>query len=167
MNLFLLRHGIAVERDEFDFANDDARPLTPKGQRQLRRTAAALRLMKLRFDVILSSPLVRARQTAEMVAAQLKLKNRLVLAEELRPAGAAEPLIQKIAARQTRMENILLVGHEPDLSGLISLFVTGKTGAGFALKKGALAKLEIKNLRAGKCATLQWLLPPAQLKLMR
>jgi phosphohistidine phosphatase len=69
MNLFLLRHGIAVERDEFASANDELRPLTPKGQRELRQSVAALRAMELQFDVILSSPLLRARQTAEIVAA--------------------------------------------------------------------------------------------------
>jgi phosphohistidine phosphatase len=167
MNLFLLRHGIAVERGDLDFANDDARPLTPKGKRQLRQAAAALRALELRFDAILSSPLVRARQTAEIVAAELKLQKRLAFADELKPGGSAKKLVQKIAALKPPPENILLVGHEPDFSELISLLVTGATGAGFALKKGGLAKLEIEKLRAGKCATLAWLLTPAQMKLMR
>lgn len=167
MNLFLLRHGIAVERDEFDFGNDAARPLTPKGRKQLRHVAAALQAMELRFDAIVSSPLVRARQTAEIVAAELKLKKRLAFADELKPGGCPEKLLRKIFHRQPVVENLLLVGHEPDFSELISRLVTGGSGAGFALKKGGLAKLELENLRAGKCATLAWLLTAAQLKLMR
>lgn len=63
-------------------------------------------------------------------------------------------------------ENLLLVGHEPDLSKLISLLVAGKIGPGFALKKAGLAKLEVESLRAGQCATLAWLLTPTQMNLM-
>ena len=167
MNLFCLRHGLAVERDEFDFARDDARPLTAKGEKQLREVTAALRALELRFDLIWSSPLVRARQTAEIVAADLKLKPRLALADELKPGSETKKLIQKLVRLKPGAENMLLVGHEPDFSEFISLLVTGQTGAGFALKKGGLAKLEIEKLRFGKCATLRWLLTPAQMKLMQ
>ena len=166
MNLCLLRHGVAVECDEFDYASDAARPLTLKGKKQLRTVVAALRAMGLGFDVILSSPLVRARQTAEIIATELKLQKRLVFADELKPGGDAKKLVQKIAGPEKVPENVLFVGHEPDLSELISLLVTGKPGGGFALKKGGLAKLEIEKLRAGKCASLAWLLTPAQMKLM-
>jgi len=166
MNLFLLRHGIAVERDDWKYQNDATRPLTAKGQKQLRQSVAALRAMKLRFDVIWSSPLVRARQTAELVAAELQLKNRLAGADELKPGGEVKKLVRKINALAAVPENLLLVGHEPDFSELISLLVTGKPGAGLALKKGGLAKLEIEQLRAGQCATLAWLLTPQQLRLM-
>ena len=164
MELFLLRHGLAVERGTPGFANDADRPLTPQGRRQLRKIAAAMRRMELSFDAILSSPFLRARQTAEIVAKELKLKNRLTFADELQPGGNAKKLIEKLATLKPPPENILLVGHEPDLSNMISWFVTGATGAGFVLKKGGLAKLEIKKLRAGKCATLAWLLTPRLLK---
>jgi len=110
---------------------------------------------------------LRARQTAAIVAADLKLKNRLAFAGELQPGGAAEKLIRRLQALESEPGKILLVGHEPDLGELLAWLVTGETGAGFALQKGGLAKLEIKKLRAGKCAVLAWLLTPAQLKLMR
>ncbi len=167
MNLYFLRHGIAVERGAPGFETDASRQLTPKGRRQLHKVTAAIRVMNVRFDMILSSPLVRARQTAEIVATDLKLKKRLVLADELKPGGDAKKLIRKITASKPLPENLLLVGHEPDLSGLISTFVAGRPDAGFALKKGGLAKLETEKLRAGQCATLAWLLTPAQMKLMR
>lgn len=166
MNLFILRHGIAVEHGAPGFARDAERPLTPKGRRQLHKIAAAMRAMKLRFDVILSSPLVRARQTAEIVAADLKVQKRLFLADELKPGGNAKTLVKHIMALDSPPENLLLVGHEPCLSELISLFVTGRSDAGFALKKAGLAKLETGALRTGQCATLVWLLTPAQMKLM-
>ena len=167
MNLFLLRHGLAVERDEFDFASDGLRPLTARGRQQLGQTCAALRKLKLDLDLILSSPLVRAQQTAEIVAAELKLKKRLVLANELKPGGNPGKLIQIISRRKPPVKNLLLVGHEPDLSRLISLLVTGGPGLQMDFKKGGLAKLEIEKLRAGKCAELAWLLTPKQMKFMR
>jgi len=167
MELFLLRHGLAAERGTPGFANDADRPLTPQGRRQLRKIAAAMRQMELSFDAILSSPFLRARQTAEIVGKELKLKKRLAFADELQPGGNEKKLIQRLATLKPPPENVLLVGHEPDLSNMISWFVTGATGAGFALKKGGLAKLEIKKLRACKCATLAWLLTPAQIRLMR
>lgn len=167
MELFLLRHGLATERGTSGFAKDAARPLTLQGRRQLRKIAAAMRQMELSFDVILSSPFLRTRQTAEIVAKELKLKKRLAFVDELQPGGNMPKLIQRILTLKPPPENILLVGHEPDLSNLIFWLVTGKTGAGFALKKSGLAKLKIKKLRAGKCATLAWLLTPGQMKLMR
>jgi phosphohistidine phosphatase len=166
MELFLLRHGLAVERGTPGFAHDADRPLTPPGRRQLRKITTALQRMDLSFDVILSSPFLRTRQTAEIVAGELKIKPRLVCVAELQPGAPAEKLIQLTAAVKARQKTVLLVGHEPDLGELISLLVTGATGAGFALKKGGLAKLEIENLHTGKCATLAWLLNPRLMKLM-
>ena len=167
MNLFLLRHGLAVERAEFDFASDGLRPLTAKGRQQLRQTCVALRRMKLDFNLILSSPLVRARQTAEIVAAELKLKKRLSFADELKPGGNPKKLVQKIFHQNPTANNILLVGHEPDWSRLLSLLVSGGPGLQLDFKKGGLAKLEIEKLRAGQCAALAWLLTPKQMKLMQ
>jgi len=166
MDLYLLRHGLVVERGTPGFENDDTRPLTPKGRRQLRKISAAFQTLELDFDLILSSPLVRARQTAEIVAAQMKLKKNLVFADELSPGGSAKNLVEKILSLKPLPKNLLLVGHEPDLGKLISFLVSGKTSAGFALKKAGLAKLEVKSLHAGQCATLAWLLTPSQLKLL-
>ena len=161
MELYLLRHGIAAERGDLDYKNDADRPLIAKGRDELRRTAAAMRKMKLRFDVILSSPILRARQTAEIVAAELKLKKRLEFSDNLKHGSDAKTLVAEINRLKPASESILLVGHEPDMGELISFLATGKTDAGFTLKKGGLAKLEIANkLSAGRCATLLWLLTP-------
>lgn len=167
MELFLLRHGLAVERGTPGYENDFARPLTAKGERQLRQGCPALRKMRLKWDLILSSPLLRARQTAEIVANELKLKKRLCFSEHLRPGGDQTQLLAELNRLRPAPETILLVGHEPDLSDLISRLVTGKTGGGFALKKGGLAKLEAEKLSARQCATLAWQLTPKQMKLMR
>jgi len=166
MNLYLLRHGVAVERGDLDLSGDEARPLTAKGRRQLRKVAAALRAMKIKPDLVLSSPLIRAQQTAEVVAKHLKLRGQTVFNYELRPGGSPEKLIRQLVARKPVPGEVLIVGHEPDLSELLSLLVGGNTTGGFSFKKAGLAKLEIERLRPNQCATLAWLLTPAQMKLM-
>ena len=166
MNLFLLRHGIAVERGDLDFENDAERPLTPKGRRQLRQVVVAMRKMDLRFDVILSSPFVRAKQTAELVAGLLKLEKRLNFSGALTPDGSAKILLRQFGKLKPAPASVLLVGHEPYLSGLISLLTTGHENLALDFKKGGLCKLKIETLRPGHCATLAWLLTPKQMKLM-
>ena len=166
MELFVLRHGIAVEPGTPGFEDEFTRPLIPKGKRQLRQSCFALRKMKLHFDLIVSSPLIRARETAEIVAAELKCKKRLFFSENLRPRGGHSKLVAELNALKTGLKSIVLVGHEPDLSRLISLLVAGRPDGRFALKKGGLAMLEVEKLTAGRCATLAWLLTPKQLKLI-
>ncbi len=166
MELFLLRHGLAVERGTPGFEDDATRPLTTKGEKQLRKTCAALRKMGLDFDLILSSPLIRAKQTAKIVAKELKLKKRLKYSDALKPGGDAKKLIAELNHLKPASEKILLVGHEPDLSELISLLVTGGLELQLDFKKGGVCKLELETLRAGKCATLAWLLTPKQMRAM-
>ena len=164
MNLYLLRHGIAVERGARRYANDAERPLTAKGRRKLRRAAAAISAMELSFDVILSSPLVRARQTAELIAKTLHCRHRLQLTESLAPGSNAAGLVQRL--RQLKPQSALLVGHEPDLSALVSRLLTGGTKLAARLKKGSLCRLSIERLQASRCASLDWLLTPSQLEMM-
>ena len=166
MKLYILRHGIAVERGTPGFKTDAERPLTPKGKRQLRQIAAAMKNLKVHFDLVLSSPFRRARQTAEMVAQWLGLKQRLAFSDELMPDGDPKALIQQLNELKPAPENILLVGHEPYLSQLVALLISGETATNIELKKGGLCKLETGTLRFGRCAALQWLLAPKQMKLM-
>lgn len=167
MNLYLLRHGIAVEPGTPGFGHDSDRPLIPKGERRLRSTAAAMEKLELSFDLILSSPFVRARQTAEIIAGELKLKKRLDFFDGLVPGGNPKALIHALNELKPEPENVLLVGHEPYLSRLISLLVSGGAdAAAIEMKKGGLCKLEIGELCHGRCARLAWLLTPAQMELM-
>src|SRR5215469_1727124 len=113
MNIFTLRHGIAVDRGTRGFENDSERPLTSKGKRQLRKSAAAMKRMKLRFDLILSSPYERARRTAEIIADELKLKKRVKFTDTLKYENDPEKLISEIARLKPMPKNSLLTGHEP------------------------------------------------------
>jgi phosphohistidine phosphatase len=166
MNLYILRHGIAVERDATGFKTDADRPLTPKGRRQLGQIAAAMRKMDLDFNLILSSPFLRARQTAEIAAKSLKLQKRLAFSDALTPDGDPKALIRQLNEWKPASENILLVGHEPYLSRLVALLISGRDMAALELKKGGLCKLETGSLRFGRCALLAWLLTPKQMKLI-
>src|SRR5450631_4248447 len=94
MNIYLLRHGIAVDPSAPDFAKDAERPLTTKGKRRLRQIAEAMGALKISFDLILSSPYVRAQQTAEIVAKALKRRKKLKFTDELTPGGNPKSVIQ-------------------------------------------------------------------------
>ena len=167
MNLYLLRHGLAAERDPQEFPDDSQRPLLPKGEERIRLACAALESLELSFDWILSSPYRRAAQTAEIVAAKLGLRKRLKLCDELACGGDPKALVRYLKELLLGPESVLLVGHEPDLSQLISWLISGDTAVAIAMKKGGLAKLEIEaELRYGRCATLAWLLTPKQLALL-
>ncbi len=167
MDLYLLRHGLAVELDAPGFARDADRPLTRKGERKLRGIAAAMREMELSFDYILSSPYLRARQTAEIVAALLRQSKRLRMTEALVPDAHPRQLAEELHALVPAPNSVLLVGHEPYLSRLISLLVSGDPDFAVTLKKAGLCKLLVPHrFRAGRCAELQWLLTPKQMELM-
>jgi phosphohistidine phosphatase len=147
--------------------NDSERPLIPKGERRLRSASAAMIKLELSFDLILSSPFVRARQTAEIVAGELKLKKQLQFTDALACGGSLKNLVGRLAGLKSVPKDVLLVGHEPCLSRLISLLVSGDAdAAAVEMKKGGLCKLETGELRHGQCARLAWLLTPAQMELM-
>ncbi|HOX57515.1 MAG TPA: phosphohistidine phosphatase SixA [Candidatus Paceibacterota bacterium] len=166
MNLFILRHGTAVERGTPGYKKDADRPLTTEGERKLGQIAKAMESLNLSFDHIYSSPYLRARQTAESVAKALGLNRRLVLSDTLTPRGSTRKLIEMLNLSRPAPESVLLVGHEPYLSGLITLLVSGCAGSSVVLKKGGLCKLATESLKHGRCAVLEWLLTPKQMALM-
>jgi phosphohistidine phosphatase len=166
MNLYLLRHGIAVEPGTPGYAQDADRSLTPEGERKLGRIAEAMSALDLSFDLILSSPYLRARQTAEIVAEALDARRKLELSDSLTPGGSTKKLVELLNHLQPSPESVLLVGHEPHLSGLISLLVSGDASLAVVMKKGGLCKLSTDSLEHGRCAVLEWLLTPKQMALM-
>lgn len=162
MELYLLRHAIAVEREEFA-GEDSGRPLTPEGEKKMRRIAQGMLALKLAFDVILSSPYRRAQETANIVASRFNMRRHLQLTETLTPRGDRRALVQEIAALDRRAESVVLVGHEPYLSTLAITLVFGRPVGRVNLKKGGLCKLNIERIRFGRCAELDWLLTPRHL----
>jgi phosphohistidine phosphatase len=163
MELYILRHGIAVDRGTPGYKKDGDRPLTPEGEEKMREIAEAILGMDLKFDLILSSPYVRAEQTAHIVAGELD--EEVNFSDFLKPGGNSLELIAEI--NDEKPQRILLVGHEPDLSQFVSVLVTGGSDALIDLKKGGLCKLTTDKLVFGRCATLNWLLTPKQLRKLR
>jgi phosphohistidine phosphatase len=159
MDFYILRHGLAADKDDPRYPDDEDRPLTGEGQKKTLRIARQMKHLGISFDLILSSPLARARQTAEITASVLGCKSRLKFSEHLAPAGSKAALIRQLKSRK-QIKRLLLVGHEPYLSELISILLVGKTGLPIELKKGGLCKLDVQTLRHGNCATLQFLAPP-------
>lgn len=161
MDLYIMRHGIAVDRGDPDFPNDDDRPLTPKGRKRLRAIARGLRSLEITPSVVLTSPLVRARETAEILTTSLRVvEDALIESELLTPDGSIDELVSYLADLEGRGP-VLLVGHEPELSGLISRMLVGNDSLDVVLKKGAVAHLEWDP--PGR-AMLRFLMQPAQLR---
>jgi len=166
MNLYLLRHGIAVEPGMAAYELDSERPLTARGKNRLRIAARAMEELGLSFDLILSSPFLRAKQTAEIIAKDLKLRKKLAFSDDLTPAGNPRLLIQQLNQFRPEPESVLLVGHEPYLGKLLALLAAGNTSLEIDFKKGGLCKLEAEFLLYGRCAKLVWLLTPRQMEMM-
>jgi len=163
MEIYILRHGIAVERGTPGYKKDSERPLTKEGEEKMHQIAEAMLGMGLQFDLILSSPYIRAKQTAQIVAGELD--EEVTSTDFLIPDANGLELIAEI--NDEKPQRVLLVGHEPDLSRLISLLVSGGSDATIELKKGGLCKLTSDKLTFGRSATLNWLLTPKQLRQLR
>jgi phosphohistidine phosphatase len=151
--LYLLRHGLA-DRNAWD-GPDDERPLTPAGKERMTRSAETMAHLDLGVDLILTSPLTRAYQTAEIVADRLGLRDRLhreiKLALGFGPAALAKILRDRVDA-----ERIMLVGHEPDFSLTVGA-ITG--GCYVVCKKGSLVRIDLIGT-APPAGELVWLIPP-------
>ena len=167
MNLYLLRHGIAVAGDEPGIEMDGERPLAPKGIKRMRKEAKGIRRLGITFDAILTSPLVRARQTAEIAAEILGMESQLQEISGLAPESSVENLLFGLARFQNR-EHLLLVGHQPLLGKTAAFLLYGKdrSSLDIELKKGSLCAIEVDGLPPDKPGTLHWLLAPKQLRLM-
>ena len=166
MELYLLRHAIAADRNAREHKTDFDRPLTAEGEQKLRRITKAIRNLELSFDRILSSPYVRARETAEIVAAALALGDRVELRDSLAVEASPRELIVELKSMEPFPARVLLVGHEPFLSSLASLLISGVAKSCVTMKKAGLCKLSVSSLRVGRCARLDWLLTPRQMLLM-
>lgn len=166
MDLYLLRHAIAVERGTPGFEADHLRPLTPEGRSKMAAGAAGMKVLKLRFALIFTSPYVRARETADIVAATLRLKRRLRVEESLRADHSPPQFAARLAVTCADEDAVLAVGHEPYLSSLASWLVGVPARPILALKKGGLCKLTVSGLKPRPQAQIDWLLTPRQLRML-
>jgi phosphohistidine phosphatase len=159
MNLYIIRHAIAVDEGTSDYESDSERPLTDKGRKKMRQIAKGLRNLGVEFDLILSSPYVRARETAEILADVFKMKKKIVFSDNLIPMGNPELLITEINEKYS-VDSMVVVGHEPHLSTLVGLFAAENGKIDITLKKGGVCYLSADDLHHEHRATLEWLLTP-------
>lgn len=143
MELYLIRHGIAAERE--DYANDEERPLTDKGRQKTTKVAKQLRDRGLRFDRILTSPLIRARETATILQ-EVGLGSEVEEFLPLAPDGDIDAWVRWLEARRQNSigdEWVALVGHQPDLGNWAETLVWGEANEKLVLKKAGVIGVKI------------------------
>ncbi len=163
MDLFVLRHGKAGQPS--NGPDDNKRALTADGKDEMRIVGKWMRQKKFKFDVIATSPLTRAYETAEIVARSLARKDRLAVWEELAPGGDLDTIYYQ-SAQFGDDSAVLVVGHEPQLSTLIGRIISGNDSASLILAKGGLAKIRNYSFDKRPSGDLQWLLTPKQIMAM-
>jgi phosphohistidine phosphatase len=154
MKLYFLRHALAGDREKWQ-GDDRLRPLTKKGKDTTRKSIEFLDYLIPDLDAIITSPLVRAKQTAEIVAEGFGMGEELIVDERLAP-GFDEAKLAEIVKAYPEAEALMLVGHEPDFSQTVSA-ITG--GSQILFRKGGLARVDLIDGEALQ-GELVWLLPP-------
>lgn len=155
MELYFLRH--AEAEDARSGLADGDRRLTPEGSEATKREAEGLRKLGLKLDLVLTSPLVRARQTAEIVAKALGLPTPTAASQLASGCELAD--LRSLLSEHADCKRVMLVGHEPDFSRMVSQLVGS---ASLKLKKGGIARVNADSIESGR-GELEWLLTPVHL----
>ena len=158
--VYLIRHGVAEERGDA-WPDDTKRPLTDDGMDRLRKEARGLARLGVVVDVMLTSPLVRTRQTAEIVASELDPRPSIVNAESLAPGGTFQSVVVDLE-KHSKKSRIALVGHEPSIGELAARLIGSRHPIEF--KKGAVCRIDVESLPPAGAGSLRFLLPPKVLR---
>ena len=163
VELLLVRHAVAAERGP-NYPDDRQRPLTSEGVAQFKRVVQGLKNLdvKLKLELVITSPLVRAHHTAELLVAGIGGKPRLDTLDALSPGGRMTQVLETITKASKRSKHIALVGHEPDLGELAARLLRSRGTIEF--KKGAVCCIELDGAMPTGPGTLRWLLPPRALR---
>ena len=155
MNLYLMRHANAgVSRE---IPNLDAkRGLVKEGKEQCMLMARVLSALKVQVDVIVSSPLKRALQTAQFVGTELGYEAKVEISPALRPRRRTTSLSRSLLDKYADREGVLVVGHNPNLFQFLGRLITGNGGAGVRMRKGSVARIDMDR----HPPLLQWLIDP-------
>jgi phosphohistidine phosphatase len=162
MELYFLRHGLAGRNGDPQYKDDSLRPLTDEGRKKLQRAVRGMKALELAFDAVLSSPYVRARQTAEVAAEGYKIKD-IHLTKNLLPPATAKSLVQEINKLFPRAGRVLAVGHEPHMTAMMSELLQSPRPLAIDFKKGGLSCLTLIE----GAAVLNWILTPTHLSLLK
>jgi phosphohistidine phosphatase len=161
--LCIMRHGAAAARGEAAYFDDAKRPLTAAGKEKMHEIAAGLKKAGFEADWIVSSPLVRAEETAKIVATALTPHTPMETSETLSPGAAPEALLAFLAKHRDR-RHILVVGHEPDLSHLAARLIGSGRNANLAFKKGGCCLISFREFPPKAPGQLVWWLTPRILR---
>lgn len=162
--LYLVRHAIAAERGS-NYPDDRERPLTSEGITRFKHAVEGLKDLDVKLDLVLTSPLVRASHTAELLVAGIGGRPRLDTLEALAPGGRMSQVLEAIARHCKRASHIALVGHQPDMGDLAARLLRSRGTIEF--KKGAVCCIELDGSMPNGPGTLRWLLPPRALRKIR
>lgn len=166
MELYLIRHGIAQQLGLKNDFTDEKRTLTSDGRDRIREVARGLKKLGVQLDLLLTSPLVRAVETAEIVAEVLGLgKKEIIQTGNLAPGGSADDLFAEIKSH-TGVESAGLVGHEPYMGELAARMVHCNGRFSIDFRKGSVCGLDIVETVPSLHGKLVWLMTPKQLRLL-
>lgn len=161
MDLYLIRHAIAVPHGTPGIAEEE-RPLTPEGIRKMRRCIKAMSRLGIRFDEVWTSPLLRARQTADLLVECMELNRSVRQVPFLLPEGDFEALAMVLADTPKR-RSVALIGHEPSMGELATWLITGQKMPAIRFKKGSVACIECDQFTPPAGNQLVWMLNPKQM----
>ena len=163
MRLLVVRHAIAEDREAFAATgrDDASRPLTNGGKRKMQRAARGLLSLVPSIDALVASPLVRAQETADIIRKAYEM-DRIETAAELEPDRPVDDVVAGLARYQS--EVVAIVGHEPQLSRLVTYLLSGTDRSGVELKKGGACLLEFEGPARANGGDLLWAARPAMLR---
>ena len=162
MNCILVRHGIAVEPDEWE-GTEENRPLTDKGTRRTQQAAEGLAALDYMPSHLFSSPFVRAYDTARLLRTVISPTLKVETRNELTPGTRPERLVAFLRTLPSDAV-VICIGHEPQLGEVVSLLLCGKALPNFPLKKAGAACIESEGLMGLGQGRLRWWLQPMQLR---
>lgn len=155
-----MRHGLAVDRHDPKVKSDDARHLVKRGREDVALMARLLERLGVRPDVVLSSPYLRARQTAEIVAERLGVEERVSISDELSPGGAPYGVLNDILSHG-RPAQSLLCGHMPGLGMLIGYLTWSQPDIGISLRTSQICRVDLSDTASYPgSADVRWLIAP-------
>lgn len=162
MRIYIVRHAIAEMRSIS--ARDEDRALTPEGIDRMRRAAAGIKSLDFVPEVVWSSPLVRARQTADILLETFGAGVPLLIRQDLAPGGDRKSLYREIGKNIETVRGLMLVGHQPSLGEIAGDLAWGSPDHYIELKKGGLCVIELENIQGSPKGRLVALLTPAILR---
>jgi phosphohistidine phosphatase len=161
--LYLVRHAVAADRGP-EWPDDTKRPLTERGISRFKEVVKGLRRLDVEIDEVFTSPLIRTRQTADLLSEGLEGKPPVKVLDALAPGHTSAAVMTQLA-KAAKRRRVALVGHEPDLGELAAHLIGA--GRALAFKKGGVCRIDVGSLSARRAASLVWFVPPSLLRQLK